>query len=152
MNHSIAFMSLVSVAGFAGGCLCLSVTLSALLARPPADAALIMQVLLPRMGAIMAPLLGGGLLFGVYTAAIALRGSHAHAGSWVLAAVAFASIAIVTVSVHFPINAQLIAEGSLAGVRGGALLQRWLSWHHLRTVLAFVALAALIWPLRHALT
>src|SRR5688572_22284258 len=113
MNQWVMIMSLVSAAGFAGGSLCLSVTLSALKARTAAEGALIMQILLPRMGTIMAPLLGTSLMLGVYGAVVAFRGSYSHAGHWAVAAGAFVLIVFVTVSVHFPINAQLLADGSL---------------------------------------
>jgi hypothetical protein len=152
MNQWVMITSLVSAAGFAGGSLCLSVTLRALLARPAADGTMIMQVLLPKMGSIMAPLLGAALMLGVYAAVVAVRGSYAHAGHWALAACAFILIAVVTVSVHFPINAQMLADGTLTGPQGEALLQRWLGWHHVRTLLALVAFISLVWPLRRAFT
>jgi uncharacterized membrane protein len=151
MNQTIALLNLGCVAGFTGGSLCLSVTLSGLLGAAPRDGARVMQAILPRMGAAMAPLLVAGLLLSSYLAWQALGGSAERGPSWLLAASTFAAIAMITALVHLPINAQLLAAGTLPTARAAELLQRWLAWHHMRTALALCALSGLIWPLRGAL-
>lgn len=65
---------------------------------------------------------------------------------------AFAAIALVTALVHLPLNAQFLANVPMGPARASELLQRWLSWHHVRTALALLALATLLWPLRHGFT
>jgi uncharacterized membrane protein len=152
MHPIVAFLSLASVAGFAGGCLCLSITLSALLSTPPLDGAQVMQMLLPRMGSVMAPLLGTATLCAVWSAWLALRGALGHGPSWLTAAAAFAGIALVTICVHLPLNAQLIGGQGLTPARAGELLRDWLAFHHVRTALALLALGVLLWPLRHSLS
>jgi uncharacterized membrane protein len=151
MNQTVALLNLACVAGFSGGCMCLSFTLSGLLGTAAQDGARVMQALLPRMGAVMAPLLVAGLFSSSYLAWLALRSSIEHGASWLLAAGTFAAIALVTALVHLPINAQLLAAEPLPAARAAELLQRWLAWHHLRTGLALCALIGLIWPLRYAL-
>lgn len=151
MYMTFAFLSLASVAGFAGGCLCLSITLSGLLGRAALDGAQIMHVLLPRMGAIMAPLLLCALASGAVNTWAGWRGLFAAdiTQSFALTTLAFVVIALVTGLVHLPLNAQFLGAEPLAPVRAAELLQRWLSWHHVRTALALAAFGALLWPLRH---
>jgi uncharacterized membrane protein len=150
MSQFIALLNLLSVATFAGGSLCLSITLSALTKQPAREGAWIMHRLLPGMGTIMAPLLATALLSGLYVSVLGLRG-FGHGTSSLIAAAVFAAIVVVTVSVHLPLNAQLLAEPVLPALQAGSLLRRWLVWHHLRTALALSALIVLLWPLRASL-
>jgi len=148
MHRALTFVHVLGASGFAGGCLCISVTLLGLLSLDPATAGGIMQNLLPSMGRLMGPLLLLGVTTGALLAALASfrRGPFVAARFLVLGS--FAAIGGITALVHFPINAEFLAGDPIAGDRAAVLLARWLSWHHARTAMAIAALAVLLWPRR----
>lgn len=114
MRTLAALVHLLSTAGVAGGCSCLSVILAGLIAQPPHDASRIMRLLLPRMGAIMAPLLVVALSSGALSAWLASRTRAEELGStFAFSTAAFGAIALVTVLVHLPINGALLALAAL---------------------------------------
>jgi uncharacterized membrane protein len=89
------------------------------------------------MGSVMAPLLVTGAASALLLAALGHR-SAAYA-PWIVAG-AFVAIGIITITVHLPLNAQFLDPSSNAT---SVQLERWLHWHHLRTVLAAIALFVL---------
>lgn len=142
MIRGLLYTHLLAAAAFAGGCLLLSVMLTALLGLAPDDGARIMRTLLPRMGSVMAPLLVTGAATALLLAALARRTLPSARGStpWIVAG-AFVAIGIITITVHLPLNAQFLDHTSTAT---SVHLERWLHWHHLRTALAAIALLVLL--------
>ena len=107
-----------------------------------------MQDLLPYMGRVMGPLLLLTLGSSVLLLGLAVREHALGVPARVVVLAAMVAIAVVTVLVHFPLNAEFLAGDPLAAERAGPMLRRWLGWHHVRTALALAALAVLLWPLR----
>jgi len=155
----LLFVNALAVAGFAGGCLCLSIALGALLGGDPDEGARVMRLLLPRMGSLMAPLLGASMLSALVLAVGSLRAKRAARGGdadgrelrrrWLVVG-SFFAILVVTVSVHLPLNAALLEAALPTPARASLVLERWLLWHHVRTALALFALGVLLWPLQAA--
>jgi len=143
MLHGLDFLHRLTAAGFAGGCLLLSVMLGALFGLTPERAADVMHTLLPRMGSVMAPLLVLSASSALLLAA--LKGAPRRRARWIVAA-ALSGAALVTAVVHLPINDQLLHQDTWSAAQASALLERWLHWHHLRTALALVALGVCSWP------
>jgi hypothetical protein len=135
------FAHVFATAGFAGGCLLLSVMLTGLLGLAPEESARVMRTLLPRMGSVMAPLLLIGVGSALVLVALAGRAPGAlPGGSWIVAG-AFVAIGIITVAVHLPLNAHFLNQTPLPS---SLELRRWLLWHHLRTFLSAIALFVLL--------
>ena len=142
MFAGLVFANVLAAAGFAGGCLLLSVMLTGLLGLAPEESARIMRTLLPRMGSVMAPLLVTGAASALLLAALGWGSGGALRGSapWIVAG-AFVAIGIITVAVHLPLNAHFLNQTSAPT---SLQLERWLLWHHLRTALAAIALFVLL--------
>lgn len=143
MRRAIDFTHQLAAAGFAGGCLLLSVMLSALFGLAPERGAAVMHTLLPRMGSVMAPLLVLSASSAILLAVQARRSEQASS-RWLIAA-AFAGVVLVTVFVHLPLNARFLTDVEWPAAQASALLDRWLCWHHVRTALALAALALVLW-------
>lgn len=139
----LSYVHVFAAAAFAGGCLLLSVMLQALFGVAPQEGASIMRALLPRMGSVMAPLLVTAALSALVLAALARRSALMPR---TIVASAFVAIAAVTTVVHFPINAEFLEHTGWSAFQANLLLERWLRWHHVRTLLALSALAVLLWP------
>jgi uncharacterized membrane protein len=147
MERLIHTVAQLASAGFAGGCLYLSVVqLPVLAAATPAEGFLAMRSMLPRMGALMAPLLLLGCVSSGYWALHVARGVPAGwASATSLFAVALLAALLVTVFVHLPLNAEYLGPQIATEQRANVLLTRWSSWHHVRTTLAIVGLVAAVW-------
>ena len=143
-----AYVVLHAASGvYAGACLCIAlVNLPVLLSLGNTSQTLAaLRVALSAMGKLMLPQL---VLMLVLTATLAWRGRRRAPRGWAPFALVLAIVAI-TASVHVPINHRILA-GSVALDTLPALLDRWSSFHWLRTLLALAVPYCVIRFLRTA--
>ena len=143
-----AYVVLHAASGvYAGACLCIAlVDLPVLLSLGNGSQALAaLRVALSAMGKLMLPQL---VLMLALTATLAWRGRRRAPYGWVPFALVFA-IVTITASVHVPINHRILS-GNVALDTLPALLDRWLTFHWLRTLLALAIPYCVIRFLRNA--
>ncbi len=143
-----AYIVLHAVSGvYAGGCLCVAAVDMAVLGSlsDSARGMELCRLLLPAMGRLMVPQLGVMLLLML---ALTWRARGRAPFSWLPLAL-LAVVLTITLAVHIPIN-QRILTGRLELPELRPLLDRWATFHALRTILALALPYAIVRFLRRA--
>ncbi|PJZ70472.1 hypothetical protein CH373_05210 [Leptospira perolatii] len=103
---------------------------------PETEAVRIFGELLTRMGKIMLPQLGILLLGISYFSMIHFRKASGSVFLAYLPLFLFSAIAIITITVHIPIN-QAVISNSVSPGSWENLVSRWYIWHWVRSIIAF---------------